>query len=330
MDRLDTMRAFVSVATLGSFAEAARQLRLSPSVITRAIVSLEERLGLVLFNRTTRSVRLTERGAIFLESCQRILEDIEGAERRVRGEDAEPRGSLKVAAPIVFGRLHVLPLVTRVLMKYPDLAIQLTLSDRNVRLAEEAVDVAIRIGELADSSMLAIGLGSVSRVLIASPDYLERRGIPKAPHELSAHDIVAFETLDATNEWRFGSSAKSVRVEPKLTVNSADAAIAAAEDGLGVTRALSYQVRSSVLAGRLVPLLLPFATEKLSVSAVYPARRAGSTNLDAFLKSAREYFKINPLIPIEDWEIPAIADRSRSGEAVKHRENPASKSKAGP
>jgi DNA-binding transcriptional LysR family regulator len=307
MDRLDTMRAFVAVATLGSFAEAARQLRLSPSVITRSVADLEDRLGLVLLNRTTRSVRLTGRGEIFLESCRQILEDIEGAERRARGQDAEPRGSLKVAAPILFGRLHVLPIVTRVLMKYPSLAIQLTLSDRNVLLAEEAVDVAIRVGDLADSSMMAIRLGSVSRVLIASPDYLERRGIPKAPNELSGHDIIAFEGLDATNEWRFGPTAKLVRVEPRLTVNSADVALAAAEAGLGITRALSYQLRASVLAGRLVPLLLPFTPEKLPVSAIYPARRIASTNLGAFIRNVREYFKDDPLIPIEEWEIPGAA-----------------------
>ena len=193
MDQLETMRAFVAVASLGSFAEAARQLRLSPSVVTRSVADLEDRLGLVLLNRTTRSVRLTERGEIFLDSCRQVLEDIEGAERRVRGEDAEPRGSLKVAAPILFGRLHVLPIITRILTKHPNLTVHLTLSDRNVLLAEESVDVAVRIGDLADSSMKAIRLGSVSRVLVASPRYLERRGVPKAPNDLSAHDIIAFE-----------------------------------------------------------------------------------------------------------------------------------------
>ena len=317
MDRLDTMRAFAAVATLGSFAEAARHLRLSPSVITRSVADLEDRLGLILLNRTTRSVRLTERGEIFLESCRQILEDIEGAERRVRGEDADPRGSLKVAAPILFGRLHVLPIITRVLKKHPGLVIQLTLSDRNAHLAEEAIDVAIRVGDLTDSSMMAIRLGSVSRVLIASPDYLQRRGIPKAPSELSLHDTIAFESLDATNEWRFGPTAKLVRVEPRLTVNNADAALAAAEAGLGITRALSYQVMVSVLAGRLVPLLLALTPEKLPVNAIYPARRIASSNLGAFIKNAREYFKSHPLIPIEDWKIPDAKDGGSGEEAIQ-------------
>ena len=308
MDRLETMRVFVTVASLGSFADAARQLRLSPSVITRSVADLEDRLGLVLLNRATRSVWLTERGEIFLRSCRQILEDIEGAERRVRGENAEPQGSLKVAAPILFGRLHVLPIITRVLTKHPGLSIHLTLSDRNVHLAEEAVDVAVRIGDLADSSMKAIRLGSVSQVLVASPAYLEGRGTPKAPGDVSAHDIIAFESLDATNEWRFGSAGKLVRVEPRLTVNSADAAIAAAEAGLGISRTLPYQVMASVLAGRLVPLLVRFTAEKLPVSATYPAHRIASTNLSAFTKNCREYFIAEPLIQIEEWMIPASSD----------------------
>ncbi len=301
MDRLETMRAFVSVATLGSFAEAARQLRISPSVVTRSVAELEGRLGLVLLIRTTRSVRLTERGEIFLESCRQALEDIEGAERRVRGEDAEPRGTLKVAAPVLFGRLHVLPIITSILAQHPGLRIHLTLSDRNAHLAEETVDVAVRVGDLADSSMMAIRLGFVSRVLVASPDYLERRGTPETPTDLPAHDIIAFESLDATNEWRFGPTGKLVRVEPRLTVNSGDAAIAAAEAGLGISRTLSYQVMASVLAGRLVPLLVDLTAEQLPVSAIYPARRISSTNLGAFIENARSYFRDKPLVPVEEW-----------------------------
>jgi LysR substrate binding domain len=161
--------------------------------------------------------------------------------------------------------------------------------------------VAVRVGDLADSSMMAIRLGSVSRVLVASPGYLEPRRTPKAPNDQSAHDIITFESLDATDEWRFGPTSKLVRVEPRLTVNSADAAIAAAEAGLGICRTLSCQVMASVLAGCLVPLLVSFTAEKLPVSAIYPARGIASTNLGAFIKNAREYFKTTRLF------------RSRSG-----------------
>ncbi|HEX5377071.1 MAG TPA: LysR family transcriptional regulator [Phenylobacterium sp.] len=299
MDQLNAMRTFVSVATLGSFAEAARQLRLSPSVVTRSVAQLEDRLGLTLINRTTRSLRLTERGAIYLESCRQILDDIVDAERAVRGENAEPRGALKVAAPILFGRLHVLPVVNRLLAEHPALSIRLILSDRNVHLVEEGVDVAVRIGELADSSLMAVRLGAVSRVTVASPGYLASRPAPETPTDLAGHAIIAFEGLDATNEWRFRDSDPVVRVEPRLAVNSADAAIAAAEAGVGITRALSYQVRSAVEAGRLVPILRAFAPPVSPVSAVYPAGRIASPNVAAFVRAAREHFRINPMPPIE-------------------------------
>jgi len=295
MDHLDSLRVFNSVATHGSFAEAARRLRLSPSVVTRAIADLERRLGLVLLHRTTRSVRLTERGEIYLASSRRILADIETADAEVRGANAAPRGLLNITAPILFGRLHVLPIVSQTLKQHSELTIRLSLSDRYVHLADEGVDLAIRIGPLADSSLMATQLGSVNRVLVASPAYLEARGLPQSPGDLFDHEVVAFENVDATNEWRFDTDRKTVRVSPRLMVNSADAAIAAAEDGLGITRALSYQVRESVLAGRLVLLLADRMPERLPVNAVFPARRLNSANLNAFLDAARTRFKTHPL-----------------------------------
>lgn len=301
MDQLDAMRTFVSVATLGSFAEAARRLRLSPSVVTRSVAHLEERLGLTLMDRTTRSLRLTERGRIYLESCRQILDDVEDADRKARGEDSEPRGALSVAAPILFGRLHVLPIIARVLAEHKGLSVRLLLSDRNVHLVEEGIDVAVRVGDLADSSLMAVKLGAVSRVMVASPGYLARRTAPTAPSDLASHDIIAFEGIDATNEWRFGDGGKVVRVDPRLAVNSADAAIAAAEAGVGVTRALSYQVREAVEAGRLLPILQGFAPPASPVSAIYPLRRIASPNVAAFIKAAREHFKAHPLTPVEDW-----------------------------
>lgn len=293
MDHLQAMRTFAAVAALGSFAEAARRLRLSPSAVTRSVAALEDRLGLTLLNRTTRSVKLTERGRIYLDSCQRILEDIDMAERLVRGEDAAPRGILTISAPVVFGRLHVLPVVTALLAFFPDLDVRLILSDRIVHLVEDGIDVTVRIGLLTDSGLIATRLGEVSRVLVASPDYIGRRGMPFAPADLADHDIVAFEGLDATNDWRVGDAA--VRLEPRLAVNSADAAIAAAEQGAGITRALSYQVEAAIATGRLVPVLEAFSAARLPVSALYPARRAASPNVAAFVKAARERFRGSPL-----------------------------------
>ena len=290
MDRFDAMRIFVAVATRESFAEAARQLRISPSVVTRAVAQMEEQLGLTLLNRTTRSVRLTERGQLYLESCQQILADVEHADRRARGQDAAPRGELRVAAPVVFGRLHVLPIVSQLLREHSGLSIRLTLSDRNVQLIDEGVDVAIRIGELADSSLIAVRLGQVHRVVVASPAYVRARGMPSTPDELGGHELITFEALDTTDEWRFDAPAHVVRVAPRLAVNSADAAIAAAEAGSGITRALSYQVKESVAAGRLVPLLQKFAPPALPVSALHAQRRIASANVTAFITAARHAF----------------------------------------
>jgi len=297
MDRLEAIRAFVAVATTGSFAEAARRRVMSPSAVTRSIAALEEQLGLQLFNRTTRSVRLTERGEIYLDRCRRILEDLDEAERQARGEDAEPRGMLTVTAPIVFGRLHVLPVVNRLLAAYPDLSIRLMLSDRNVHLVEEGVDAAVRIGDLADSRLVAARLGEVARVLVASPAYLASKGSPRTPADLSRHDLIAFEGIDLTREWRFASG-EVHRVEPRLAINNSDAAIAAAEAGLGIARPLSYQVREAVEAGRL-ELVLPSTTPApVPVSIVYPARRLASANLSTFVGPVREHFRLQPLTPI--------------------------------
>jgi DNA-binding transcriptional LysR family regulator len=301
MDRLGAMRIFVFVAKLGSFTEAARRLQLSPSVVTRSIAQLEDALGLTLLLRTTRSLRLTERGELYLESCRQILQDVDSAERQVRGEGAAPRGTLKLAAPVVFGRLHVLPIVNRVLREHRQVAVELTLSDRNIHLVEEGVDVAVRIGELADSSLIAVKLGVVSRVAVASPAYLKERGAPKSPAELAAHDIVAFAGLGVTDEWRFDGAGKPVRLEPRLIVNSVDASIAAAEAGIGITRVLSYQVKASVVAGRLRPILQQFAPPPMPVNVIYPARRIASANIAVFIKTARAYFKAHPLVPVEQW-----------------------------
>ncbi|NOK32260.1 LysR family transcriptional regulator [Corallococcus exercitus] len=301
MDQLLTLRTFVAVARQGSFTAASRRLRISPSVATRAVAQLEERLGLALLTRTTRSVRLTERGQVYLESCQRLLEDLDEAERHVRGENAEPRGELSLSAPIVFGRLHVLPVVQKLLAAHPALSVRLHLSDRNQHLVDEGIDAAVRLGEMKDSGLIALKVGTVRRVLVASPRYVKQRGTPRSPAELIRHELIAFENLDATNEWRFGEKEKAVRVQPRLTLNSADTAIAAAERGMGIARTLSYQVADAVLAGRLVLLLGAFAPPPVPVSLIYPGRRSASANVGAFVRTARSHFEEHPLLPVEAW-----------------------------
>jgi DNA-binding transcriptional LysR family regulator len=244
-------------------------------------------------------VQLTERGQIYLEDCKRILEDFEMAERRVRGEDAKPRGTLRVMAPVLFGRLYVLPIVNGLLRDHPALSIHLTLSDRNVHLYEEGVDVAVRVGELADSSLIAVRLGVATPVLVASPEYLERRGVLASPAALSSHDIILFEGIGAINEWAFGADRKTIRVEPRLIVNGADAAITAAEAGVGIARTLSYQVWDAVRAGRLTLVLQEFVPPSLPVSIAYQARRIASANVAVFVKAMRDQFNANPLVQFD-------------------------------
>ncbi|NPD69171.1 LysR family transcriptional regulator [Lichenicola cladoniae] len=304
MDSLEAMRIFVSVATQSSFTEAARRMRLSPSVVTRSISQVEEKLGIVLLNRTTRSVQLTERGQIYLEDCKQILEDLEMAERRVRGEDAKPRGTLRVTAPVLLGRLYVLPIVNSLLHEHPALSIHLTLSDRNVHLFEEGVDVAVCVGELADSSLIAPTLGLATPVLVASPGYLQKRGVPASPVALSSHDIILFGGISSVNEWPFGADRKTVRVEPRLTVNGADAAITAAEAGVGIARTLSYQVWDAVHAERLTLVLQKFMAPPVPISVAYQARRIGSANVAIFVKAIREHFRANPLVQFDGAEAP--------------------------
>ena len=192
--------------------------------------------------RTTRSLRLTEGGEVYLENCQQILADVDSAERRARGEDAEPRGQLTIGLRSYSAELHC-PAGDKVaLAGVPQSIEPLSLSDRNVHLVDEGIDAAARIGTLADSSLIVVKLAEVSRVVVASPAYLKKHGIPKSPDELADHHVIAFEGVGIIDDWRFDPRHRSVRLEPRLTVNSADTAIAAAKAGVGITRPLSYQV----------------------------------------------------------------------------------------
>lgn len=305
MDTLDAMRTFVAVATAGSFSAAARQLRLSPSVVTRAVMQLEERLGVAVLARTTRSVRVTERGSRYLDQCRRILDDVTTAEAQTRGQDELLRGELTVAAPVMFGRLHVLPIVQALLADHPELAVRLLLSDRNAHLVDDGIDIAVRIGELADSAAIATTLGTVRPVLVASKRYLAAHPGPRSPRELAAnpaarsrresgrHDLIAFESLDRTNDWRFKSDV--VRVRPRLTVTTAAAAVAAAEADMGIARVVSYQAEAALAGGRLVEVLPAHAPPKVPVSAMYLERRAATGAVSAFLAAARTRVQRHPI-----------------------------------
>ena len=286
MDRLEAMTAFVTVAELRGFAPAARKLGMSPPAVTRFVAALETHLGLRLLQRTTRSVTLTDGGARYLESARRILAAVAEAEGSARAEVAVPTGRFSVAAPLVFGRQEVAPLVGEFLARHPDVTCELTLADRLVNLLEEGVDVAVRIGPLQDSGLHVRPVGSTRRVLVASPAYLEGRRRLVRPSDLASHALIQFSSLSPTPEWRFSSRKGEERIafRPVLVTNSADAAIAHAERGGGVAMALSYQVAEAVRAGRLRIVLSRCEPPPLPIQLVYPAARLMSASLRAFLE----------------------------------------------
>lgn len=276
MDSLNAIRIFVAVADEGSFAGAARRLRITPAMATRA-------------------VSLTGAGAAYLLRARPALDELEDAARELGGGNAEPRGALVVTAPVLFGRLHVLPIVTGLLRRHPALDIRLTLNDRIVRLAEEGVDIAIRLAPLPDSALRAVRLGTVRRILVASPAYVTRRGAPMSPAALAGHEAIGFENEAPGNEWRFGEGAgHAVRLRPRLTLDNADAAIAAAIEGMGITRVLDYQVADALRDGRLIELLGEYAPAPVPASLLYEARRHGSANVRAFVAAARSHFAASP------------------------------------
>jgi DNA-binding transcriptional LysR family regulator len=253
VDRVDQLRLFVAVAGARSFAEAARTHRRSPQAVTRAIAALEERLGTRLLRRTTRSVSLTGDGERTLALARRALEGFDQVES-IPGADAPLRGVLAVSASVLFGQLHVLPQVTAFLELHPQLDVRLALLDRVVSLEDEGIDVAVRIGALPDSALLARQVGQVRAVLVASPAYLSRAGAPRVPDALARHACIAFAgTTPIADRWAFPAAARdrSVRVHPRLVVNSGQAAIDAALAGLGIARVYSYQVDHLVADGRL-------------------------------------------------------------------------------
>jgi len=282
MDRLEAMHVFVAVADLRGFAPAARKLRLSPSAVTRTIASLEEHLGARLLQRTTRSVTLTDVGTRYLERARRILADVEEADGSARAERNRPSGRLVVSAPVGFGRLHVGPVMTAYLTRYPDVAGELRLSDHLINLVEDAVDLAVRIGHLADSSLVARQVGEMRRIVVASPDYLKRRGVPRAPEALLQHQTIQF---GPATTWRFLRDSRDIEVapSPRFISNSSDAVLQYAEEGGGLTRVLAYQAADGVKRGRLKIVLAKFEQPALPIHIVFPTSRLLSAKVRAFI-----------------------------------------------
>jgi DNA-binding transcriptional LysR family regulator len=283
MSRTEDIETFAEVAERGSFVEAARRLNRSPTAVTRAVADLEARLGVRLLNRTTRAVSLTDAGARFLGGAKRVLSDLAEIEQAAAGQGAAPRGELAVTAPILFGRLHVLPVLTAFLDEFPDVTARMLLLDRPVDLVEERIDAAIRIGTLSDSSAIATRLGPLHRVVVGSPGYLKSRGVPHTLDDIAAHDVIVFGGLGGAR-WQFGSEA--VRFTPRLTVNTAEAAIDATVAGLGVTRVFSYQAVAALKAGSVVRVLDGYGAEEIPVHLLYPGGPHPPPKLRAFVDFA--------------------------------------------
>lgn len=297
MDRLDAISAFVAVCDAKGFAPAARRLRLSPSAVTRQVAALEERLGVRLFQRTTRSVRVTDAGERFLTRARQLLADLHEAEESAQRERAEPKGSLSITAPVLFGRMHVAPLLTQFLGRHLQITAELRLSDQNLNLVEEGHDLAIRIGHLASSQLIARKLGETRRVAVASPAFVKKFGKPRRPSDLPRFDIIAFTGLATAPEWGFSESGieTRVRVAPRYSTNSGDAAIAYALAGGGILSAFCYQVQAALRRRKLVEVLAEFAPPPVPIQAVYPSSRLLSAKVRGFIEFVAEKAKWQPV-----------------------------------
>jgi DNA-binding transcriptional LysR family regulator len=287
------MSMLVTAAEAGSLSAAARRLGAPLATVSRKVSELEAHLKTPLLTRSSRRLTLTDAGRSYVAACKRILEEVGEAERAAAGEYSAPKGELVITAPIVFGRLHVLPVAVAFLAAYSDIDIRIVLADRFVNLLEDHLDLAVRIGVLPDSSLVATRVGAIHHVVCGSPAYFAARGTPKNPADLAAHDCVTFEGMIAPTAWIFpgGKSETSVAIHSRLVVNTAEAAIDAAIAGVGITRVLSYQVASALAAGTLALVLEDFEPAPLPVSLVYAGQRLLPLKLRAFLDFAAPRLK---------------------------------------
>lgn len=303
MDRLHLMGVFVAVAEEQGFAAAARRLNMSPPAVTRAITALEEHLKVKLLNRTTRYVRTTDAGQRYLDDARRVLADADAADEAAAGINAEPSGHLTITAPALFGRIFVMPGIVNYLEQYPETDIAAQFLDRNVNLLEEGIDVGIRIGELPDSSMRALRVGSVRLVLCASPTYLQKHGLPQYPEELLSHTIIASSAGNNALDWRFNMQKnsrnpkeKTLRIKPRLTTTTNDSAIDAAVRGLGITRLLSYQVAEQLASGKLKIILNDYEPAPRPIHIVHREGRYTSARVRTFIDLIAEQLRSNPTL----------------------------------
>jgi DNA-binding transcriptional LysR family regulator len=297
MARLHAMQVFVKVAETGGFAEAARQLHMSPPAVTRAIATLEDLIGTRLLTRTTRSVKLTEAGARYFEDCRRILAEVVEAEAAAAGSYATPTGTLSITASVLFGQIYILPILTEFLDLYPAVTARALFLDRVTNIVDEGIDIAVRIGHLPDSSYAAIRVGSVRRVVCGAPRYFEEHGMPASPADLIDHRIIAATSAFTSLDWRFGKDEKTaVTVRPRLYCSTYEGVVAAATQGWGLARPLSYQIGPALLTGDLLTVLSDHEPEPLPIHIIHPEGRRASAKVRAFVDLAVDRLRANHLI----------------------------------
>jgi len=295
MDRLDAMSVLVAVAEAGSLSAASRRLGTPLATVSRKLFDLEAHLKVRLVNRSTRQMRLTEAGRAYVEACRRIIEQVEEAERKAVGEYLAAKGHLAVTAPIVFGRRHLQPVALGFLDAYPEIDLRLVLADNLVNLREEGMDLALRIGPLPDSGLIATRIGETRHVVCGSPAYLADRGRPRTPQDLAGHACITFENLASPAGWTFrqGKRMKTVPVRSRLSVNTAEAAIDAAMGSLGITRVLAYMISDALAAGALEILLPEFEPLPWPINIVHAGQGVLPLKLRTFL----------------DWIVPRLRAR---------------------
>lgn len=296
MDQVHLMTVFVAVGEEESFAAAARRLDLSPAAITRAVSALEEQLGVKLLLRTTRSVRMTEAGRRYMDDSRNILASIAEANEAAAGVNAAPKGNLSVTASVLLGKSFIMPCIVRFLQTYPEVEVSAYFLDRVVNLVDEGMDVAVRIGHLPDSSLKALRVGQVRRVLCASPEYLAKNGVPQHPADLLRHTIIAASGISPRVEWKFGAvdDPTMVRMKPRLMVTSNDSAIEAAVVGLGISRLLSYQIADQLRDGRLKIILAEYEEAPWPVHVLHRESKFGSSKVRNFIDLLAEHLRAHP------------------------------------
>jgi DNA-binding transcriptional LysR family regulator len=286
MDRLESMAVLLKVVERQSFSAAGRELGIPLATVSRKVSELERHIGSKLLVRTTRRVALTDAGATYVAAAKRILEEIDEAERAAAAEISAPRGELVLTAPVLFGRLHILLLVTEFLAAYPEIDVRLLLSDRNLHLIEDHIDMAVRIGVLPNSSMIATRVGSMRTVVCVSPKLIAAHGKPRTPQDLAALPCVSFDFLSPSSAWPFRQNdgeTTEVAIRPRLSVSTAEAAVWAAAQGVGVTRVLHYQCADAVRDGSLLIVLADFEVPPLPVHLLHAARGALPAKMRVFL-----------------------------------------------